>query len=151
MAAELLFEKWLHARGYKFAHRFRRVQQGPISKAHDGFGALDFLVLDSERDGFWGVQVTTQAGRCARRRKIEAVPWPSDFYVLLVSHETTQDPAHRGRRLNFWRVEQYERGVADLSFAWHPAEAWEFDKTKTIETWREDHAEQSHSVGTAVR
>ena len=135
-AAELLFEKWLWHEGHRWVHRFRKVMTGPVCKAHDGFGALDFLVL--RKTGIcthaWGIQVTTQNGRSARRRKIERVPWPEGWRLTLCSHEQTPDPDHRGRNKNHWKLEDFVFSKEGRN--WTPACAVEFDKSKTEESWR---------------
>lgn len=113
--AELLFARWLRAQGW-LVHLaaptgFKRLPDGrAVTSSHDIFGVFDVIAIStSPRAKVWLVQITTQAGRSARRRKIEAIadklPRVAMVSVSLVSHERTPDPAHRGRSVHSWRVE----------------------------------------------
>ncbi|MDI7268728.1 MAG: hypothetical protein QME96_12110 [Myxococcota bacterium] len=123
--AELLCRKWLESLGWTI-HRagktslkhITRPDGSPVlrrdgkpmvvNESHDLFGCVDLLAIATER-GTWALQITTQGGRSERRRKMEPIPWPREWRVSLVSHEPTEDPAHRGRRKHFWRVEDFGR------------------------------------------
>jgi len=126
--AELLCEKWLAFLGLEWVHRYRRASAGPnFSFSHDLFKSIDFQSIvpasfapfdrpktmfkrctrNKQSPGFWFIQVTTQGGRTARRRKIEKVDWPPFCRVDLFTHEVVADPANRRRRMGFWRVEEY--------------------------------------------
>lgn len=126
--AELLFEKWLKAEGWTY-HRAAaagvvRLPGGrTFCKSHDLFGCLDFLAFLPAVAGsaVWGVQVTTQSGRAARRKKVAALNWPLAWRVSIVSHEVTPDPAHRGRRRHHWVIEDLGR------FASHARKVVPFD------------------------
>lgn len=111
--AELLVKTWLEANGWT-VHRaaqgnlVRLPGRAPFTKSHDLFGCLDLLAIKPGGiEETWAVQVTTQNGRTARRRKLEGVAWPVSWKVSLVSHETTEDPANRRRRSHFLKVEDY--------------------------------------------
>lgn len=141
--AELLFKKWLEWRGYT-VHRAARagfVQRGDMKfcQSHDLFGVFDMLAIAP--GATWAVQVTTQNGRTVRRRKIEALKdaLPRDWLVTLVTHEATENPAHRGRRLNFWRLEHFSKvsitGGTGNERDWDKPDAVAFDP-KVVE----DHA-----------
>lgn len=120
--AELLCKKWLESLGWTVhkaaktgLKRITRPDGAPVlrrdgkpmvvNESHDIFGCVDLLAI--RPDGAWAVQVTTQAGRSERRRKVERVPWPDAWRVSLISHEATEDPANRARRKHSWRVEDF--------------------------------------------
>lgn len=147
-AAESLFQKWLAMEGWK-AHRaakpaFVKTKSGGFSRSYDVFGAFDFVAYRG--DDVWCVQTTTQDGRNARRRKIEALgEMPSTWRVSIISHETTEDAAHRGRRLHFWRIEDASRfmdGEGDPTLTWQAPEAVPFDKAAV-----EAHAREARAQG----
>jgi len=135
-AAELFCEKWLYFLGLEHVHRYRRAAAGlTFSFAHDLFGAIDFqslipasfapfarpramfrhCTMNGSATGVWLIQMTTQGGRTERRRKIEKIPWPLHCRIDLMTHEVVPDPAHRGRRLSYWRVEEFSLMPVDLS------------------------------------
>jgi len=141
-SAELLFEKWLSSRVLIY-HRARAAKIGKFTQAHDLFKALDFLSFSLHRPPWteniveeiysWGVQITTQKGRSARRRKIESVPWPDDYVIHLVSHEVVDDPANRTKSLHYWKFEPYE----PTERRWWDPIAVQFNPAKTEEEWKE--------------
>lgn len=121
--AERLFHKWLISGGIppEQIRRAIRTQWQSVD-----FFAADFMVImdpyewrhpwswDSKDNFIWFVQVTTQNGRTARRRRIEAVAWPrnlqvenSALHVSLVTHERIPRPENRGKFDNFWVFERY--------------------------------------------
>lgn len=131
--AELLFAKWLRLRGW-IAHRaaatgMKKLEDGAgnpirdprtgkprfVVQSHDIWGCIDVVAFKPTGDVL-AAQVTTQEGRNARRRKLEGLPWPADpkWRVVLVSHEAVEDPAHRARRLHFWKVERLTAGTWKL-------------------------------------
>jgi hypothetical protein len=138
--SELLFQKWLAFDGW-VAHRaaragFVKLPNGrSFCQSHDLFGCLDFIAFLGDR--VWCVQVTTQAGRSDRRRKIEAVGWPPSWRVSVVSHETTEDPANRARKKHWWRCEDYGDEIRDGAKVWSPPVATGFDKAAVEQHARE--------------
>lgn len=138
--AERLLVRWLEAEGWLVHRAMRSVKRWPapgprcaacgrgrekvLTVSHDIFGAIDVLAIlrvdEPTRRQTWALQVTTQAGRAARRRKLEAVGWPASWRVSLVSHEATPDPANRSRRRHHWAVEDLIDG------AWRERVAVEF-------------------------
>lgn len=143
--AELLFEKWLAAEGWTY-HRaaaagFVTLPGGrKVCKSHDLFGCLDFVAFKTGRDTL-GVQVTTQSGRTARRRKIEKIDWPGDWHVAIVSHEAIPDPAHLGLRKHYWRFEYYMNDRL-----WEkPPRTIEFDPKAVEASWRTARAAEKAS------
>lgn len=141
-AAELLARKWLESLGWCVHRaaktglkRITRPDGSPVvrrdgkpmvvNESHDLYGCVDLLAIALER-GTWAVQVTTQAGRSERRRKMERVPWPRDWRVSLVSHEAVEDAAHRGRRKHFWRVEDFAAAGPGRPRIWQEPVAMEF-------------------------
>lgn len=144
--AERLVESWLQMNGWT-THRaaatgFHRYEKkggghGFAVKSHDLFGCIDILAfrrsLARDEDETWAIQVTTQGGRSARRRKIEPVDWPYSWRISLVSHESTPDPANRARKLHFIKAEDFE------PVGWLPAEAFQIDP-KAIEAFRKARA-----------
>lgn len=141
--AELLLAKWLRAEGWlvHLAARagFNRLPNGAsICSSHDLFGAFDALAMRAcpgrERvTRFWFLQVTTQNGRVARRRKIEALadhlPTMQEFQYSLVSHERTPDPANLRRSWHHWRIEDYlhDEGWTGEGWEWTSPRAVAFD------------------------
>jgi hypothetical protein len=132
--AELLYDKWARMNGWRTAPAKKvavRIGKGKVvTKAHDHMGVWDFINLHPKRGQVVFGQITTQAGRAERRRKIlEAGPWPTILAVsyILVSHETTEDPAHRGRSLDWWRVEALDRDEKGRPF-WGRTLAYQFSK-----------------------
>lgn len=117
------------------------VSTGPgkwFVRSHDIFGCIDLVAF--RRGGFpnevWFLQVTTQAGKTKRRRKLEPLPWPDSVRVSLVSHEAVPDPANRARRKNYLKVEDLKAvdGECGLGFTWFAPLALEFDR-KVVEDW----------------
>jgi hypothetical protein len=110
--AERIVEAWLELEGWT-VHRAAaagmiRLPGGKtFVKSHDLFGCLDMVAFHLGKPETRGVQVTTASGKSNRRRKIELHRWPVHWEVLLVSHETTQDPANRRRNAHFLKVERY--------------------------------------------
>jgi len=139
---ELLFVKWLKKEGYT-VHRaaragFIKLPNGKsFCQSHDMFGALDILAFRD--DSVWAVQMTSQSGRSARRAKVSAIEWPPSWKVSIISHETTQDPNHRARKLHFWKVENlnYENG------GWYIQPAVQFSKKEVVEHGRTNKTEES--------
>jgi hypothetical protein len=115
--AERIVEAWLELEGWEV---HRAAAAGAIKdpktgrhfvKSHDIFGCLDMVAIKpGAKPDTRGVQVTTATGKSARRRKIEGHRWPPTWQVLLVSHEVTEDPAHRRRLKHFLKVEEFRDG-----------------------------------------
>ena len=80
----------------------------------------------------WYWQATTGSGpKDARRRKIhENGPWPAGADVLLLTHETTENPVDRRKPLHFWALEAY---VGKREFM--KLEAIQFDPDE-VRAWR---------------
>lgn len=123
--AQTLFARWLKFEGWQVAEAAKRVK----FQTTDLFGCLDalaLLALDDEGGDtlVWGAQVTTAAGRNAssseRKRKLEAVAWPSGWRISLVNHERVPDPANRARSMDYWRVQDLAlvAGAAPWVRAW---------------------------------
>jgi len=133
--AELLLHKWLLSKGY-LVHKaaragFIRMPGGQsFCQSHDIFGCFDILALQKkglcppEFPQSWLLQVTTQAGLPARRKKIDAVSdkIPDNILISLVTHERTQDPANRSRSKNFWRMQNWNHDTK----SWNEPTAVEF-------------------------
>jgi hypothetical protein len=132
MQAELLFQKFLHAEGYRWVHRAGAIRTGPIVRAHDIFGALDFLVLmpPDEKNDVWGIQVTSKSGLPMRRKKVASIGWPKSWRVTLATHEMSPDPADGRRTLHWWRTEDLVKG------AWKKAVAVAFDREFVVEKFK---------------
>ena len=145
--AELLVATWLETMGWtchRAAPALFWAGGVPRSRSHDLFGALDVLAI--QRDHMtgsggigdpillrevWAVQVTTQAGRSKRRSKLGAVAWPRGWRVSLVSHEVTEDPTNRSKRVHWLKIE-------DLDFcSWQPPKVVGIDP-KVIKKFRRD-------------
>lgn len=108
----------------------QRATRDVRSVSHDLFQVFDFLAIRNGQT--WAVQVTTQAGRSERRRKIEEeAEWPREWRITIASHETTPDPAHRARKKHFWRLEDYvlvrREGGSQFSREWDTPLAVPFD------------------------
>jgi hypothetical protein len=149
-AAELQLEKWLWHLEIKYYHRFLRAGTGSFTHAHDGFGTLDVMFLcekDAHKQCPWdypvtpsskssaivGIQMTTQAGRPLRRKKIQGIPWPEDMRIFLFSMETTDDPSNRTRKLFFWKIEQFDT----TNKTWSEPYAIPFNPPIVEEYWKE--------------
>lgn len=135
--AERLVQLWLEREGW-MVHRAAatglvKLPNGrTICKSHDLFGCLDLLAIRCDMDATWGLQVTTQKGRSARRRKIEGVTaWPSTWRIYLASHEVVPDPAKRSRRIHYVKLELYNQAEKK----WLEPTTIQID-VKEIEAWR---------------
>lgn len=150
--AELLAKKWLESLGWSVHRaaktglkRITRPDGTPVlrrdgkpmvvNESHDLWGCVDLMAIRAS--GAWALQVTTQSGRSERRRKIERVAWPDSWRVSLVSHEAVEDPAHRGRRKHFWRVEDFGGHLEEVPLlprTWQEPDAIEF-RPSEVEAW----------------
>lgn len=133
--AEKLVMSWLELAGW-LVHRaaragFIKTAESAFCRSHDMFGVLDLIAIQRESiPETWALQVTTHNGLTERRRKLESIKhWPVSWRVSLASHETTQDPANRTRRLHFVRIEDYDGA------RWLPAQAIQFDYDE-VESYR---------------
>lgn len=108
--AELLYKKWLESQGY-LCHKAApgsliRIGRKTFCRSHDIFGCIDVLGINSSRSPCTiAAQITTQAGRSARKAKIEAITkWPISWSVVLVTHEKVKEDT---KTVNRWKIEQY--------------------------------------------
>jgi len=105
LQAQLLAKKWLISLGYLVHEAKKAVFKSRgrfISLGEDLFGCLDLLAINGERT--WGVQVTTQNGVYARKKKIEGKgPWfPSHWQIGILVHRTESG-------VNQWRLYSYDQ------------------------------------------
>lgn len=109
-STELLYKKWLQTKGMK-VHKaaragFVRLGARSFCQSHDIFGCLDIIAIT--KDTTIGAQCTTNSGRSARRKKIEAVgEWPLSWTIQLVSHETKEDPTNKRKKVHLWKIETF--------------------------------------------
>jgi hypothetical protein len=156
--AELLVKGWLEMNGW-LVHRAAQTgyftyetaggDEGRACKSHDLFGCIDLLAIkpaDAPRScqepsvETWAIQVTTQAGRSARRRKIEKVKhWPISWKVSILSHETIPDPANRSHKLHYLKKETWQHGVVT---GWSDSTAFAI-KAKEIDAYRREQRREA--------
>lgn len=133
MDAQRLLGEWLRLEKWCVAMAGVRAK----FQAQDLFGCLDALAFRLETEGemaafaewkVWGIQITTSDSRSAksdRRRKLEAVKWPYDWRISLVTHERVPNPANRVKSMHYWRIEDYNQG--DVVKPWLKPIAVQFD------------------------
>jgi len=103
--AQLLVKKWLVSKGY-LVHEAKKMafkSRGRyISLGEDLFGCLDHIAINGEKT--WGIQVTTQKGVYARKKKVaEKAPWfPPHWSLVIMVHRSGVD-------LNQWRIYSHDR------------------------------------------